>query len=650
MRLTDASEVSMPSFYLASFCGLILAILVFVVHSRKTLPIHINASPARSFSYTGKAKEDEINQLVEGCVKGHSKCLATVEQDGSEAFAKLVRSNSFGVIDVREKRLVRLDSENTPYAALSYVWGATGLSGHNTTRANVLARRNVGQLKIDQMPQTISDAILLVKGLGINYLWVDALCIVQDSPTSWRTVATAMDLIYGHAKFTICAADGESSSSGLHVLHADLSFANQELRAKNAVETSTWNQRAWTFQERILSRRCLIFAGGNFSLECPSSTGLEDCSASCISTGNSSFASLKDLEERPILFYTNGVSSYSGRHLTLTKDILNAFSGASRLMERAMGTDFFFGLPISYFELALLWRPVAGKRRRLRKAHENWDDDMEFPSWSWAGWEDAQNPGNGTGVYYDGQLLYDPDTTVNDWLHNDNWIDWHARDSKGDLQALSDHIYELQPVQTQRLKDGWKGYSPPKVKAEQGVDGFGRPLRQSTKNAKEWTKLLPDTPFGIHIHQCAKDCGREVGSCPPLQPILQFFTWHCSFEIRIDRTWDGPGSRAGLARCHVVWNNAWCGTVKVDTAWAEKRQGTECEFIALSTFKRLDGDEARSRESFEGIRRERNDSSVYFVMLVEENKDRFVRERIGIGKVLAGAVNERGAWMEVILG
>lgn len=72
----------------------------------------------------------------------------------------------------------------------------------------------------DQLPQTIQDAILLVTRLGYRYLWVDSLCIVQDSKSSWQLNASAMHLIYGNAEFTICAADGKDSSVGLRATKA----------------------------------------------------------------------------------------------------------------------------------------------------------------------------------------------------------------------------------------------------------------------------------------------------------------------------------------------------------------------------------------------------------------------------------------------
>jgi len=73
--------------------------------------------------------------------------------------------------------------------------------------------------------------------------------------------------------------------------------------------------------------------------------------------------------------YISCVEAYSRRHLSYADDGLNAFAGISKVLESDLETTLFYGLPIKYFELALLWSPKANQSRR-----------EAFPSWSWAGW------------------------------------------------------------------------------------------------------------------------------------------------------------------------------------------------------------------------------------------------------------------------
>lgn len=191
----------------------------------------------------------------------------------------------FGVIDVIRMRICRLpwDMENkkpSRYIALSYVWGE-GEHPHRTIRKNMPDRIKPGGIEENSLPYTIRKAIQLTRDIGEKYIWIDSLCIVQDSDFSWGLNADVMDLVYGNAYLTICAADGQNDKAGLHAL--DLETADTPLKAElrnglrllvsrpseSIIRDSIWNQRGWTFQERILSRRCLVFAGGASLLPVP---------------------------------------------------------------------------------------------------------------------------------------------------------------------------------------------------------------------------------------------------------------------------------------------------------------------------------------------------------------------------------------------
>lgn len=65
------------------------------------------------------------------------------------------------------------------YVALSYIWGGTA-EGYWTPQANLKQCSILGNLDASILPDTISDTNQLVRQLCKRYLWVDALCIVQD--------------------------------------------------------------------------------------------------------------------------------------------------------------------------------------------------------------------------------------------------------------------------------------------------------------------------------------------------------------------------------------------------------------------------------------------------------------------------------------
>lgn len=133
------------------------------------------------------------------------------------------------------------------------------------------------------------DAFNLVRFLGVRYIWIDSLCIVQDSSRSWNLNSRVMDLIYGNALMTICAADGVDSSTGLRAMHPN-EHATPQISAVCTPEVrlmvlrppeiwiraSKWNTRAWTFQERLLSKRCLFFTEGRVYFQCLSTGMSED--------------------------------------------------------------------------------------------------------------------------------------------------------------------------------------------------------------------------------------------------------------------------------------------------------------------------------------------------------------------------------------
>lgn len=168
----------------------------------------------------GDQKENQalLRSWLDLCVEEHTEsCVDT--HTGEAKFIELISETYFGVIDVLDmqlKALPILKGKPARYAALSYVWGR---SRHDeppyvTTRENVLTHILHGGLETawDRLPRTIQDAILLVSRLGERYLWIDSLCIVQDSESSWLLNSQAMHLVYGHAYFTICAADGDASA------------------------------------------------------------------------------------------------------------------------------------------------------------------------------------------------------------------------------------------------------------------------------------------------------------------------------------------------------------------------------------------------------------------------------------------------------
>jgi hypothetical protein len=103
--------------------------------------------------------------------------------------------------------------ERGQYAALSYCWG---LSQSFTTTIATLEERARGFLP-ERLPASIRDAIMLAREMSIPYVWVDSLCIIQDSTADWEREAARMCTIYTNATITIAALDSPDSDTGLFV-------------------------------------------------------------------------------------------------------------------------------------------------------------------------------------------------------------------------------------------------------------------------------------------------------------------------------------------------------------------------------------------------------------------------------------------------
>lgn len=457
-----------------------------------------------------------MKSWLDGCCRGHTgQCLIERDRD----FENMIRQSYFGVVDVLDMRLVALpykvlgrwktdledrfpssessslsDSdrmgarderqqseemlEPADFVALSYVWGPGNLKAPYTSMLeNVLIHRNPGGLErcLDRLPQVVQDAIELVRRLGLRYLWVDSLCIIQNSHRSWKLNASVMDLIYSNAFLTICAADGATSDTGLKALYPTTNAIEQHTAqctpnvrlmvshlAESGIRLSVWNSRAWTFQERLLSRRCLIFTEGRVFFQCRATTMSEDIVAEPEGAGwsldlvQAPPRLLRELETRPFWVYIKCVYLYSSRALTKQKDILAAFNGVSNRISKVMKAPFIFGLPSSHFDLALLWEPRSALKRRgtdfQEKRHQI--EQPEFPSWSWCGWM-ASTIQHANGVDYRNNMVEGCLANVREWLLYHTWIRWYIRDGHGNLRPIWDGT---KATENQLGDSHWRGY------------------------------------------------------------------------------------------------------------------------------------------------------------------------------------------------
>jgi hypothetical protein len=191
--------------------------------------------------------------------------------------------------EARDVSLFISNGESARYVALSHCWG--GASIIQTTMS--LLEEFQQHIKYEHLSKTIQDAVHVTRELGIRYLWVDSLCIVQDDDKDWYREAKTMASVYEGAYCTIAATAAKDGTKGLFLPRppqnlvevpcdpTDPTSGGMYLGVKD--ETSVTglffgplNSRAWVRQEHLFSRRTIHFASEQVYWECDKHLLAED--------------------------------------------------------------------------------------------------------------------------------------------------------------------------------------------------------------------------------------------------------------------------------------------------------------------------------------------------------------------------------------
>ncbi len=305
---------------------------------------------------------------------------------------------------------------NVPFAALSYCWG--GEQPMKCLHSNIDSYRTL--IPFDEQSQTIKDAAKICHGIRVCYLWVDALCIIQDSLDDQSAEIAKMPSIYGSATVTIVAARSSSASEGFlaerfpgHREGANVLYRciDGELGSIMLVQigdefepAEPIDERGWTLQERLLSTRIIEIGSRQTRWICPetrsSNISLEkftdgwrrnviyakERKVESLSLENIRIAkSAIDIYGRPRLSqfqdYSRAIEhwekiceTFTERALTISSDRALAISGIAEVFAELSGDKYLAGLWKSCFHSELLWRAENTIRRPLT---------YQGPSWSW---------------------------------------------------------------------------------------------------------------------------------------------------------------------------------------------------------------------------------------------------------------------------
>ncbi|KAK7918086.1 hypothetical protein PG985_009960 [Apiospora marii] len=300
------------------------------------------------------------------------------------------------------------------YVALSYRWGnAAHLQNETRILHELQAPGALLQARFTNLVSpTLKHAIGLTRVLGEQYLWADALCIVQDDGEQKSSQLQLMGAIYASAKLTIVAIDGDSNHGipGLRGISnprsllqrrfslgdTDQVFIRQNPQFKNAHGCSPYFGRAWTFQEYFLSKRCLIIGNNQFHWDCSCAAHHEDMHGpdqeshfrSRVFQFPKILSGIPDFSELSRL-----LEEYNSRDLTFPEDALAGITGLLEILGRSFEGGFIYGLAETCFESALMWHtkndtPYIQRRSHSGKNHATLEGS-QLPSWSWLGWKGA---------------------------------------------------------------------------------------------------------------------------------------------------------------------------------------------------------------------------------------------------------------------
>jgi hypothetical protein len=311
-----------------------------------------------------------------------------------------------GSSDSSAVKLCETGNKIGQYVCLSHCWG-TCRPACNTTLATLEENRRA--IDWNMLPKTFQDAIDFTRRLGLRYIWIDSLCIVQDSPDDWNEQSLLMAHIYGNAYVTLCATASVSDNGGCYLQppHALRSRKinvrrcdgkEYEVYVYHNLPHINWEsfgdhlfplmERGWAFQERLLSPRLVHFVAGELLWECGE---LSDCGCNHYwrrERGNSFNAPKIDYRRVINTAFVGGditghwhslVSRFSHLNLTFEKDKLPSLSGVVKEMMRLRPGDEY---------LAGLWRNTL-------LDDICWFTGLECtrtavwrcPSWSWAAFD-----------------------------------------------------------------------------------------------------------------------------------------------------------------------------------------------------------------------------------------------------------------------
>lgn len=355
------------------------------------------------------------------------------------------------VLDVRNN-IIRLIESSTilgRYVTLSHSWGTDENDRPFRTTLSNFSEVCIG-IPWSALSKTFQDAVQTTRSLGLDYIWIDSMCIIQDDPKDWEQEAGKMADVYSNSYLSIMNPQATKPSSGLFT-DRYLNGKNKPLKisrtcegvsydffARRSIEHVSPNteyspieelpdeplfSRAWVFQELYLAPRILFFGRHELQFISMGGTACECTAFSSYRTKDrtqmmdrQSFREALTPNETSQLVAHRGynmwcsvIESYAYRNLTFESDRLPALSGMAKRWKGTSSDVYLAGLWESSLVSDLCWYPVAPTPKldevRLFQSTTVRLQRYQAPSWSWASvmgrvqfWDQSASKGESSGV------------------------------------------------------------------------------------------------------------------------------------------------------------------------------------------------------------------------------------------------------------
>lgn len=315
-------------------------------------------------------------------------------------------------------KIVKLDAAPARYryAALSYTSEPEAL--HYRRQSGI---QEDDELSVEKLPKMFQDAIFVTHSLDIRYLWIDALCVRDES---WARQSEQAGAVYEHAYLTLSASGTSTISDGLLFQRPASALVQipqgadrnggtwsvsaialpleKEIMRQNYIEMSDQpvSQDAWLFQARVLSRRTLHFASDQMYYECLHHFASEDgliqhmryhTSAKALPEGTEHFRR-RCLDQDPRSRWCALIWDYGRCHAHADK--LTALSNVARAFQRLEPDDYIAGHWKRALPDSLFWRSLSSYK-------SSGDRNAVAPSWSWASVDGIVSMGLGYNRVYE---------------------------------------------------------------------------------------------------------------------------------------------------------------------------------------------------------------------------------------------------------